>query len=460
MHERSRSSGSYREAHQGLVLQQRDFPVMSVLQVSFPKKAVPVVVVVLLVLARLVALLVLGNPWGDEWEQKIFYSDTNSYLYAADEISDGVQNKPLFRVPGYPLLILGTRDLIEPRWLATILLNLAADCLTAMVVIAMTGRLLGRVAGFWTGAYYLLLPSCILYSIYVIPDVITACLIAVSGLLWLETTPESRPGTVVRNGLLAGLCFGAAMLLKPVVLYAPAVYLALVFIPKREGWANRACFAVAVLFLSTGTYMILRSHNQRSFGLPGVSTQDAFELMGRAVQMADYRGLGEGGEDFWHFRDSLVEVASQGGAVNWGMRDSLFRMVTREALLANPLRVAYLEFTRWPKFFVNLDGHKPYLGITDANEKPFVYVAITSLLQVPLGIALLMAVTGRKLRSRLKRHFWLGIAWFAYSVPVIGPIASFRYGLMFYWALVPFAAAAFGFISGFRPSAQEQGRSH
>jgi len=419
------------------------------------RNALPVFAIILRVAMRIASVLVVGNPWGGGWEGKIFYSDTNSYLYAADDISDGVQDQPLYRVPGYPLLILGTRDLIEPRWLATILLNLAADCLTAMVVIAMTGRLFGRVTGLWAGAYYLLLPSCVLYSTYVIPDVITACLIAVSGFLWLKTTPESRPGTGVLNGLLAGLCFGVAMLLKPVVLYAPAIYLALVFIPERKGWFARMLFAISLLVISTGTYLVVREHNQRSFGLSGVSTQDSFELMGRVVQIADYRGLGVGGEKFWLFRDSLLELASPGGEVNWGMRDSLFRVVTREAILSNPLRVAYFELTRWPKFFVNHDGHKPYLGTTDPNEKPFVYVAITTLMQLPLGIALLMSVFSRRLRSRLQRHFWLGMAWFVYSVPVIGPIASFRYGLIFYWALVPFAAAAVEFLAKRRAAATE-----
>lgn len=404
-------------------------------------------VIVLVLAARLGSIFVHGRPWeGEAWEQRIFYTDTHSYLHAAADLSDGVQDQPLYRVPGYPLLILGTRDLMEPRWLATILFNFAADCISALVVATVSGRYLGRRTGLWSAAYYLLLPSGILYSAYVIPDVITASLIALSGLLWLNTTVDSRAGRGAVNGLLAGLCFGAAMFLKPVVLYAPAVYMALVFIPKREGWVARTLFASTLLLVSTGTYIVMREHNERSFGLSGVSTQDTFELMGRTVQIADYRGLGVGGEKFWLFRDSLMEVASEGGEVNWRMRDSLFRAVTREALLSNPLRVLYFEFTRWPKFFVNLDAHRPYLGLTDPDEKPPAYTVVTTVLQFPLGIALLMAVFIRRLRTRLDRLFWLGLAWFAYSVPVIGPIASFRYGLMFYWALVPFAAAAAGII--------------
>lgn len=407
----------------------------------------PVALIVVILAARLGSIILHGRPWeGEAWEHRIFYTDTNSYLYAAEELSDGVQDQPLYRVPGYPLLILGTRDLVAPRWLATILLNLAADCVSALVVATASGRFLGRRAALWSAVYYLMLPSGILYSAYVIPDVITASLIALSGLLWLDTTPRSRPSRGALNGLLAGLCFGTAILLKPVVLYAPFVYLVLAFLPKREGWPVRTLFAVILLIITTGTYLVVREHNRRSFGLSGVSTQDAFELMGRTVQIADYRGLGVGGEKFWLFRDSLVEEVSRDGEINWGMRDSLFREVTREALLSNPLRVMYFEFTRWPKFFVNLDGHRPYLGMTNPDEKPLAYSAITTVLQLPLGIALLMGVFVKKLRTRLDRLFWLGVAWFAYSVPVIGPIASFRYGLMFYWALVPFAVAAVGFI--------------
>jgi hypothetical protein len=41
----------------------------------------------------------------------------------------------------------------------------------------------------------------------------------------------------------------------------------------------------------------------------------------------------------------------------------------------------------------------------------------------------------------MDRLFWLGLAWFLVWIPLTGPNSSFRYGLMFYWALAPFTAA-------------------
>ncbi len=421
----------------------------------------PAAALALIACLRIAGLFLVGDPWSTEWEHRIFYSDTYSYLHAADELADGSQNMPLFRVPGYPLLLLGTRDLCGPAWTATMIIHQIADLLTALVVVAVSTPLLGKVRGIWSGAFYLALPSGILYSSFMIPDILVACLIALSGLLWLRTPPGASPARGALNGLLGGLCFSSALLLKPVVLYAPLIYLALVFIPKNRGRLARALFAVMLALPSTGTYLILRNHNERSFGLPGISTQDALEPMGRMVQIADYRGTGVGGETFWTFEDSLSNEALRDGVVDWGRRDSLFRAVTREAVLSNPLRVAYFELTRWPKFFVNLDGHQPYLGITPRNAKPLWYVALTSMIQFPLGIALLAALAVPGIRRRLGRVFWLGLAWFLYCVPVIGPIASFRYGLMFYWALVPFLFVACDELTrgkGSRQGATEPGR--
>lgn len=401
----------------------------------------PAVLLPALLLLRIASLLLIGRPASPGWEGRIFYSDTNTYLYAAQDLADGEQDKPLYRTPGYPVFLLLTRDLAGPPWTATMVLHQIFEFLTALTVAAASTPFLGKTAGRWAGVYYLLLPSGLIYSSFMIPDVAASFLIALSGLLWLRVKEDTGLPRAALLGAAGGVCFALALFLKPVVLYAPAVYAALAFLPRAGGWRARALFAAMVLLVNTGAYMALREHNRRSFGLSGVSTQDTFELMGRTVQIADYRGLGVGGERFWSFRDSLMAASTLNGAVDWNTRDSIYRAVTRDAFLSNPLRVAYFELSRWPKFFVNLDGHQPYLGITPRDRKPPLYVAVSSILQLPLGIALLASLLKKEIRDRLGRLFPLGMAWFLYAVPVIGPIASFRYGLLFYWALVPFAAA-------------------
>lgn len=417
-----------------------------------------------ILLLRIAALFVIGAPGSEAWEGRISYTDTSSYLHATADLEDGTQDEPLFRTPGYPLFLIATRDIAGPRWTATMVLQQLADLITALVVIAASAPVLGRAGAAWAGALYLLLPSGIIYSSYLIPDVIVAMLIALSGLLWLWTGPGSTVPGALSRGLLGGLCFAAALLLKPVVLYAPSVYFALAFVPPRPGRLARAVFASALASLCLLAYLLLRSHNMAAFGLPGMTTQDAFEPMGRMVQMADYQGVGVGGAKFWRFRDSLETLSSVDGVIDYGMRDSVFRAATRDAFRHDPARVFYFEFTRWPKFFVNLDAHRPYLGTTPTDRKPLLYAGLSTILQFPLGIALAAAILSKRIRRRLDRLFWLGLAWFLYSVPVIGPIASFRYGLMFYWALVPFVFVAAGVLLRRRrvsdgiPAAQRAGK--
>jgi 4-amino-4-deoxy-L-arabinose transferase-like glycosyltransferase len=406
-------------------------------------RALPAALLPAVILLRMAGILFIGDPGGASWESRIFYSDTGSYLTAAADLEDGTQNEPLYRVPGYPLFMLATRDLAGPGWTATMILQQVVDLLTALLVIAVSTPLIGRSRALWCGVYYLLLPSGVIYSSYLIPDTMLAFLIAASGLFWLRTTPEISPWRGARNGLLGGLCLAAGLLLKPVVLYAPSIYIALVFIPGRPGRLSRALFAAVLTLVCMVVYLPMRMHNQAVFGLPGITTQDAFEPMGRMVLISNYHGMEECGAEFWRFTDSLATLSVVNGRIDYGLRDSLFRAVTWDAIRSDPLRVAWFELSRWPKFFVNLDAHRPYLGITPADIKPPWYTGLSTLIQLPLGLGLLYSLILPSIRRRLDRLFWLGLGWFLFSVPVIGPIASFRYGLLFYWSLVPFTFAAF-----------------
>lgn len=414
-------------------------------------------------LLRVAVLLFQGAPGSEAWESRISYTDTGSYLHAAAILEDGVQEEPLFRTPGYPLLLNATADLAGPRWTCTMLLQQIAELATALAVAAMAAQAVGRPLGAVSGALYMCLPSGIIYSSYLIPDVHVSMLIALSGLLWMRTGSRGTVPGAALAGLGGGLCMAAGLMLKPVVLYSPVVYASLAAVPG-PGRARRAVFAAVLALPLAASYLLLRMHNENSFGLPGMTTQDALEPMGRMVQIADYRGLGVGGGTFWMYRDSLEALCITDGTMDYARRDSVFRAAARAAVLSNPLRVAWFELSRWPKFFVNLDAHRPYLGLTPPDRKPLLYAGLSTLVQFPLLIALVSALLSRRVRAALGGIFWLGLAWFLYTVPVIGPIASFRYGLMFYWALVPFVPAAASALLRRRrqsediPAAQSTGR--
>jgi len=389
-------------------------------------------------LLRVAAIIMIGSPGSDSWESRIFYSDTYSYLDTANDLADGTQDEPSFRLPGYPILMLATMDLAGPRWTATIILQQIADLLTALIVAAIASPIIGRTKAIWAGVFYLILPSGVIFSSLVIPDVLTALFTAVSGLLWLRSARQIDPRRGALSGLAAGLALSVGTLLKPVLLYSPVVYCALVFIPPRRGRVSRAVFASITTIAVISTALLVRAGNIAAFGLSGLTTQDAFEPMGRMVQITDYNGNGADLGRFRDFTDSLEASSMVGGRIDYGIRDSLFRAVTREAVRSAPLRVLYFELTRWPKFFINFSGDQSYLGLTPSDRKPIAWVILSTLPQITLGLGLLYTILSREVRRRLGDLFWLGLGWFLYCVPVIGPIASFRYGLLFYWALVPF----------------------
>lgn len=388
---------------------------------------------------RIAGILLVGRPGNPGWLSRISFSDTGSYQIAAEDLADGRQDEASYRVPGYPLLILATEG---DDHLSLVLLQQAVDLATALVMAAAATRSIGRGASLAAAALLLVMPSGVIFSTRLIPDCWIGLAACLSAFLWLRS---EKAGMTQRLSLAgaAGLVLSAGTMLKPVLLYSPAIYLVLSFLPRRAGLGARLT-AVAVLALASQTGpLILRSFNRAAFGLDALSTQDAFEPMGRAVMGADYRGMREGGDRFWLFRDSLSALATTGGLLDFDSRDSLFREVTVEAVLSNPLGLAVFELTKWPKFFINLDGHQPYLGLTPINRKPFWWTVLTSLMQLPAGIALFAAISSTTLRRRLGPLFGLGVAWFVYAALLYGPIASFRYGQIFYWSLAPFVVELF-----------------
>jgi hypothetical protein len=390
-------------------------------------------------LVRVALVLAVGRPGSPGWEGRILYSDSHSYLHAAGDLADGRQDEPHFRTPGYPLLLDATSG-GGGGWTLTILLQQAADFACAASVSAMALPFIGPAGAGLAALVLMLLPSGIIYSAYLIPDILVALAAALSGLLWTRLDPAAGTRRAVLQGLAAGLCLSAGLLLKPVAAAAPAVYFALVAMPG-PGRAARLIFAAALTVPCLAVYMALRAFNLAAFGLPGLTTQDALEPLGRAVAITDYRGMSDDIDGFWLFEDSLERLAVRNGSLDYGLRDSIYRAETGRILLSAPLRALIVETTRWPKFFANFDGHIPYPGVPPDPRKPVWWWLPTSIPHLLVGVSLASAILLPAVRRGMDRLFWLGLAWFLVWIPLTGPNSSFRYGLMFYWALAPFAAA-------------------
>jgi len=335
--------------------------------------------------ARILLVLVIGRPWSPGWESRILYSDSHSYLRAAGDLSDGAQDEPQYRMPGYPLILLAAEDLLGGGWTGLLVLQQLADLATALVAARLASTVLGASSAGPAATLYMLLPPGIIYSAYLIPDAIGALLAACTGLIWMMTTAGGSLRASMVGGLASGCLLSAALLLKPAAVAGPAVYIVLCIAPgpSRTG---RMVFAALLLLPFLAVHAGLRSHNMSTFGLPGLTTQDALEPLGRAVTITDYKGLGDDIAGFWQFADSLERQAVVEGRIDYSARDSIFRSATLEALGSNPLRAAWMELTRWPKFFLNRDGHIPYPGLPPSSGKPLWGLGPTSLPVLPLGI--------------------------------------------------------------------------
>lgn len=401
------------------------------------------VILVLLFLLRVAGVVALGKPWSPSWEGRISSTDTEGYFVAMDDLSDGVQDAPSFRVPGYPLLLLWTRHIPPFDWLGMILLQQFAELFTSLVCMWIARPVLGRTAGFAAAVLYMALPSGWIFSGKLLPDVWAGSLAAASGLAWLKAV-DSTDRPRMAFSAACGLSIALGVLVKPVFLYVPVLYSILTIFTRGLGPVRKLSTIAAICAFGLASPLALREWNSLRFGLSGLTTQDAFEPSARAVGFSGYRGMEGLGPrtELFAFMDSLQNLAATDGRIDYSMRDSIFRSVMMDALRYDPGRIALQYATKWPKFFVNVAGDPCYFGLTPAGTQPMWWVLLTSTVQslLPAGFAAALLVRGNREGERTRRILALGVAWFAYTFAVIGPIATFRYGMLFYWSLTPGAA--------------------
>jgi 4-amino-4-deoxy-L-arabinose transferase-like glycosyltransferase len=397
-----------------------------------------------LALLRAGAVVLIGRPDRQEqWFEKVTFADHASYEQLADDLRDGVQDAPAFRVPGYPVFMLLTRDLLPAPWLATVLVQQIVDALTALMCFLMARRIAGSAPALLASSFYMLLPSELIWTSRVAPDVLTGFFACCSGLAWLAATRASSPRAVVSLGLLTGLALTAGSMIKPVMAYSPLVYVSATLASGGMRYSWKAALLASILATTVVGPWILRHHNSQRFGMDALTTQDAFEPMGRALVSSGYMGfIDDGG--VWAFRDSLEGLFTSRGSIDYARRDSAFRSITWDAIRYNPCRMAFSDLTKWPKFFLNFSGNVSYLGLTPETGKPLPWVAATTAVQSILLLVICLAPFTGKVRREGRPELALAVSWFAFVALACGPIASFRYGMMFYWSIIPLMALLSG----------------
>lgn len=187
---------------------------------------------IVLVLAVAFALRLGAAFW---WESRVAtnddfsFGDSYSYWILAERIADGQTYEygpgqaRIFRAPGYPLL-LSTLFLFdgEPSVLSARIMGTLFGTLAVGGVIWLTRRLFSQRASIVAGVFATLYPGAIGMSVFVLTEAPFCPFMLGQILAWVAAFKSDNRRRTLTFALLAGLCAGAATLIRPSwLLFAP-----------------------------------------------------------------------------------------------------------------------------------------------------------------------------------------------------------------------------------------------
>lgn len=392
-------------------------------------RRIPSVLVASALAVRTAVLLSAGQPWNPEaWSAWTIEPDSHGYMALAADLSDGVQDSASTRTPGYPAFLL-VSDAAVGSTLPIVLLQQFADIATAFLA-----GLMARRAGcgrWWiVSMIYLLLPAPAVASSRILPDTLLALVSAATCLVWLSARDSDVTGTLIARHGTIGLLLSAGALIKPVFVFAPAVYVILALFSKTGTFRARALAVLALLAASSAGPVLWRVHNRTSFGLDAISAQDGYEqagrvwvLTGRATQL----------EFLTDVKDSVEDLSTVDGVPDYALRGRIYREMALTGLSTHPAEVLIPHLASWPRFFsTGTGGTLRYLGLpADSALSVLIKVAgALVILSLPAGFA--AGVVIGRVRRKLGPLLALAGSWMAVMSLVHGPLAGPRYGLTFF----------------------------
>jgi len=400
-----------------------------------------ITVLFVLAILRVLFVLVAGEPFtSTDFRSWPMDDDSHQYVRYAEDLLDGNQDEPSVRMPLYPVILALTWSDGSP-WICTLILQQALGLMIG-ILCYLTAASSSEKAALPAGIAAMLLPQHVIHSTRIMPDTMALLAVCLSGYLWLKAfrTRSSRRFVCICGTI--GLVLSIGAMCKQVLLYSPAVYLAL--LPFQRRIARGARFAA--VFVLPAVFVLLplswRHYNSTKFGFDGYSTQDAFEPLGRVAILAgitDQQAVWNGS-----FTRGLDSLATTNGVLDLMARDSIYREMTREIVLSVPAKVVVPHIISWPRFFSVGYAHKVLRSMRIA-EAGFPLAVTKILLGAVYACMVLMTILGfviTGVRRRMAAVNSLFLGWFIFSAVVYGPLATTRYGLTFFWTMLVTASVA------------------
>lgn len=267
-----------------------------------PKNRI-LVLAALCLISRLVFLGVFSGP-------NYFEGISGSYLHVADNVIAGkgsvtrvniapltepalMSDEPFIDRPlGYLLLILTPYTVIgEP--IAVQVFQVLLSCLGVILLYQVSRQLISDRAAWWAAGAYAVWPLSARFEIAILPDAVMSFFLLLS--VWLFQK-ASRQSTPLLWSLMTGLVSGAAMTMRPDVLFVPLIFVAFIVATRiGERKLHRSVLLLCGVTLILGLHTV-RNHQATDGEIVPLGLGNGISLWEGISQFGDIHGTVYGDE--------------------------------------------------------------------------------------------------------------------------------------------------------------------
>lgn len=450
----------------------------------------PLRTLALLALGVRLALFLLVRPWSPAVESRfvlagdgIGYQRFATTLLATGRLALSPAEPPnARRTPGYPLFVAGIYALAGPRPWVVLLVQVALDVASCLLLVVLARRWLPPWPAFLAGVLYALDPFLALYTAgTLLSEGLFVFLLLLA--TWCLVRSLEAPGAARARAFaaLAGLVLGLHVLTRPVSQFLVAVFVVPPLLssrPARERLVQAA--VLLVTFVATLTPTLVR--NRIAFGRAELSTSGAYNLLvlnAVPLEMA-HRKQGAAAVADALLEEARTRMRADGrdpAALDEFQRSDYWRALALEYLRRDPPGFArvyargvvnafanvgtsvFANAFGWPERALELQGHAGPLALVGAfvRTKGPAAIALAAgllafLLVTYLGVALGLVEVAKR------RPLWpaaaFALAVVAYFVLVTGAAGLVRFRLPAVPFYLPFAGLGLAARFGPRPKDQ------
>lgn len=409
---------------------------------------------------RLLLLFLIGNPFEyEKWFNWIWAGDSPSYLRFANVIYNQSFDFLPQRLPGYPLIILLTREVLGIEWLGTIILQQIISILSAWFIYKIVTRYINTNT-LIAPLVFLFEPIGLIISFKILPEAFMVLAILATTYLIVKASSEyfiKKLLLVITSSII--LCIG--VFFKPILLYSFIIYIVFILIYFQDNFKNKLLYVLVFLVIFHLPIHIYKEIIYEKFGVYCLARQEFSEKMGRAI---DIKYLAENKKvmNIDSLRAEVKYILMLRGydfknpdyVLHAQVSDSLVKLYVRKYLPqfiyysfsesyfffqpATSIITAFIknEQQTTRKHFSTFTEQFSFFKKLLLSTENLIIIIFSLLFSMILILPVLITVFNRNLRVQYSPLIYFALFWFFYTSVMVGRIAQARYRITFSWILI------------------------